>query len=84
MEWLMENWILAIMILLGIICGLVTGGPLKELNKSWDNLEKSVEESTGKPFKFKGGRFTIFDFLGAKKRNKDGSFDKRFKENKHS
>ena len=36
---------------------------LFSLNKRWAALEKNISKETGKPFKFKGGPFTIKDFL---------------------
>ena len=85
-----EKIIASAAISLGLIYGVYrnltggdkSGGHVKELNKSIDEMEKEAkkwlpDDSPPLP------RFESSDFKGSpKKRNKDGNLDKRFKENK--
>ena len=85
-----EKIITSAAICLALIYGVyrnLTGGDkrgahVKELNKSIDEVEKEAkkwlpDDSPPLP------KFESSDFKGsAKKRNKDGNLDKRFKENK--
>ena len=56
--------------------------PASAVNKHWDNIAEMIEKDYGEKVEFE--KFKDSDFIGERKKNKnkDGSLDKRFKENR--
>ena len=71
---------------LGFIIGvIIIATPLLvvySINRSMDRLETALKKELGDDYGKPLPRFTIFDIFFDKKTKKDGSLDRRYKENK--
>ena len=75
------EFIIGALILGGIYYGIKVLGA-NEMNKSWDKLEDDLKEK-GVDVTFDKFKPSDIQFKSEKHKNKDGSLDKRFKENRN-